>query len=64
MLFPEGTDRGERATRISHKFADENGLDRYDYVLHPRTTGFSFILEEMRKRWFLLSVFAMSSNLR
>ncbi|KAK1791231.1 hypothetical protein P4O66_013251, partial [Electrophorus voltai] len=33
----------------SDKFADENGLPRYEYVLHPRTTGFTFIVDTLRK---------------
>lgn len=49
LLFPEGTDRGERAIKISHTYADTNGLPRYDYVLHPRTTGFNLFLNQMRK---------------
>ncbi|TKR89341.1 hypothetical protein L596_013462 [Steinernema carpocapsae] len=53
LLFPEGTDRGERATRISHEFADNNGLDRYEYVLHPRTAGFNHLVELMRKNNYI-----------
>jgi lysocardiolipin and lysophospholipid acyltransferase len=49
LLFPEGTDRGDRAASISHAYADTNNLPRYDYVLHPRTTGFNLILNQMRK---------------
>ena len=49
LLFPEGTDRGERAARISDEFAAKHGLPKYNYVLHPRTTGFNFILNQMRK---------------
>lgn len=47
LLFPEGTDRGERAVERSNAFADKNSLPRYNYVLHPRTTGFNFILKQM-----------------
>ncbi|CAD5231788.1 unnamed protein product [Bursaphelenchus xylophilus] len=57
LLFPEGTDRGIRATDLSHKYADENGLPRYDYILHPRTTGFNFILKEMKKRDYIKYVY-------
>lgn len=49
LLFAEGTDKGERATRLSHAFAAKNGLPRYHYVLHPRTTGFKYLLELMKK---------------
>ena len=54
MLFPEGTDRGARAVQISHEFADKHGLPRYNYVLHPRVTGFNLILNEMRKSNFFI----------
>lgn len=50
LLFPEGTDRGERAAQLSHAFADKNSLPRYNYVLHPRTTGFNLLLDKMEER--------------
>ncbi|KAH7730485.1 CRE-ACL-8 protein [Aphelenchoides avenae] len=57
LLFPEGTDRGERAVSISHTFADRNGLPRYDYLLHPRVTGFNYILNQMRKHNYIEYVY-------
>uniref|UniRef100_A0A1I7YPN6 PlsC domain-containing protein n=1 Tax=Steinernema glaseri TaxID=37863 RepID=A0A1I7YPN6_9BILA len=53
LLFPEGTDRGERAARISNEYAENNGLPKYDYVLHPRTVGFNYLLELMRKNNYI-----------
>ncbi|XP_053238978.1 lysocardiolipin acyltransferase 1 isoform X2 [Podarcis raffonei] len=32
----------------SNEFAEKNGLQKYEYVLHPRTTGFTFIVERLR----------------
>lgn len=32
----------------SNDFAEKNGLKKYDYVLHPRTTGFTFIVQRLR----------------
>ncbi|XP_076841771.1 lysocardiolipin acyltransferase 1 [Brachyhypopomus gauderio] len=49
LLFPEGTDLTDNTRARSHKFAEENGLPRYEYVLHPRTTGFTFIVDILRK---------------
>ena len=49
LLFPEGTDRGERAAKISDTFAAKHGLPKYNHVLHPRTAGFNYILNQMRK---------------
>uniref|UniRef100_A0A7E4VIT4 PlsC domain-containing protein n=1 Tax=Panagrellus redivivus TaxID=6233 RepID=A0A7E4VIT4_PANRE len=57
LLFPEGTDRGERAVSIDHAYADKNGLQKYDYLLHPRTTGFNFIFNELRKNNYLEAVY-------
>lgn len=31
----------------SNKFADENNLPRYEYVIHPRVTGFNYIFKRM-----------------
>ena len=49
LLFPEGTDRGERSVTISRSFADKNSLPHYEYLLHPRTTGFTYLLKHMRQ---------------
>ncbi|XP_017769201.1 PREDICTED: lysocardiolipin acyltransferase 1-like [Nicrophorus vespilloides] len=51
LIFPEGTDLTADTKRNSDKYADKHGLQKYDYVLHPRTTGFSFLAERLiRKR--------------
>lgn len=49
LIFPEGTDLSESNKAKSQQFAEQNGLPRYDYVLHPRTRGFVHCLQEMRK---------------
>lgn len=33
----------------SNDFAEKNGLRKYEYVLHPRTTGFTFVVECLRE---------------
>lgn len=48
LLFPEGTDKCPIATANSKRFADKTGLVHYDYVLHPRVTGFVHIIQKMR----------------
>ena len=47
--FPEGTDKCPLATERSKLFAEKNELIHYDYVLHPRTTGFVYILQKMKQ---------------
>ncbi|KAI1722764.1 acyltransferase domain-containing protein [Ditylenchus destructor] len=49
LLFPEGTDKCPKATERSRQYAEKNNLVHYDYLLHPRTTGFAYILQKMRK---------------
>ncbi|XP_051507621.1 lysocardiolipin acyltransferase 1-like [Myxocyprinus asiaticus] len=49
LLFPEGTDLTENTRAKSDEFAEKNGLPKYEYVLHPRTTGFTFIVDTLYK---------------
>uniref|UniRef100_A0A673IUP3 Lysocardiolipin acyltransferase 1 n=1 Tax=Sinocyclocheilus rhinocerous TaxID=307959 RepID=A0A673IUP3_9TELE len=41
--------RVENTRARSDEFAEKNGLPKYEYVLHPRTTGFTFIVDTLRK---------------
>ncbi|KAF6202590.1 hypothetical protein GE061_002988 [Apolygus lucorum] len=47
LIFPEGTDLTEKSMTRSNSYADQKGLDRYSQVLHPKTTGFSYLVERM-----------------
>ncbi|KAG5857933.1 hypothetical protein ANANG_G00024650 [Anguilla anguilla] len=49
LMFPEGTDLTDNTRARSDEFAQKNGLPKYEYVLHPRTTGFTFIVDTLRK---------------
>lgn len=49
LLYPEGTDKCPLATERSRKYAEKNQLPHYEYVLHPRTTGFIHMVQNMRK---------------
>ncbi|KAJ7991188.1 hypothetical protein DPEC_G00294660 [Dallia pectoralis] len=49
LLFPEGTDLTDYTRAKSDEFAEKNGLPKFEYVLHPRTTGFTFIVDILRK---------------
>uniref|UniRef100_A0A0N5AZV1 PlsC domain-containing protein n=1 Tax=Syphacia muris TaxID=451379 RepID=A0A0N5AZV1_9BILA len=57
LLFPEGTDRCEHSAMVSDNYAKKNNLPKYQYVLHPRTTGFSFLLQNMLKKDYLKYVY-------
>ncbi|XP_069391210.1 lysocardiolipin acyltransferase 1 isoform X1 [Paralichthys olivaceus] len=49
LLFPEGTDLTENTRAKSDLFAAQNNLPKCEFVLHPRTTGFTFIVDRLRK---------------
>ncbi|KJH52370.1 hypothetical protein DICVIV_01462 [Dictyocaulus viviparus] len=49
LLYPEGTDKCPLATERSRKYAEKKHLVHYDYVLHPRTTGFVHMVQNLRK---------------
>uniref|UniRef100_A0A914PR90 Acyltransferase C-terminal domain-containing protein n=1 Tax=Panagrolaimus davidi TaxID=227884 RepID=A0A914PR90_9BILA len=53
LLFPEGTDKCPRATGRSKTFAEKKNIVHYDYVLHPRITGFVHIIQKMRKENYI-----------
>ena len=49
LLFPEGTDFRQDSHESSKKYARKNNLPEYEYVLHPRTTGFVSIWKFMKE---------------
>ncbi|KAH9496107.1 Lysocardiolipin acyltransferase 1 [Bulinus truncatus] len=56
LLFPEGTDMCPNAIRRSNAYAEKENLVKYEYVLHPRTTGFIHFVKEMKKGSIIDSV--------
>ncbi|VDM92863.1 unnamed protein product [Onchocerca ochengi] len=57
LLFPEGTDKDYRATERSRQFALKQGLMHYNYVLHPRTAGFTIMLRKMRQVKYIKTIY-------
>ena len=49
LMFPEGTELTERSSARSDKFAKENNYPSLEYLIHPRTTGFKYVLKSLRK---------------
>lgn len=47
LIFPEGTNLTRETKRRSDEFAAKNNLVEYTHVLHPRTTGFNYIVNTM-----------------
>lgn len=56
LLFPEGTDLTKHTKQRSDQYAEKNNLPKYDFVLHPRTTGFTHIVQEMKNEKMLNSL--------
>ncbi|XP_038213937.1 lysocardiolipin acyltransferase 1-like [Zerene cesonia] len=48
VLFPEGTDLSEENKRKSERYAITKQLPIYEFVLHPRTTGWSSLCTSLR----------------
>ncbi|CAJ0582038.1 unnamed protein product, partial [Mesorhabditis spiculigera] len=57
LLFPEGTDRCPISIESNEKYAAKMGLAPYSYLLHPRTTGFVFMVQQMRKTGKLKAIY-------
>ncbi len=49
LVFPEGTDLSPSNKEKGHRYASEHGLQKYNYVLHPRTKGFCLCAQEFSK---------------
>lgn len=49
VLFPEGTNLTKETKAKSDQFAIKNQQEPFAYLLHPRTTGFSFLASRLRE---------------
>lgn len=47
MIFPEGTNLSANGRKASKKWADKQGLQDYQHLLIPRTTGLQYCLQEL-----------------
>jgi len=48
MMFPEGTNLADSTREASKAWAEKNGIHDMQHTLLPRSTGFQFILQELR----------------
>lgn len=60
LIFPEGTDLNDKSKANSDSYAEKNGLKKYEYTLHPRTTGFSFVTNHLQQANFLDAIYDMT----
>lgn len=48
-VYPVSVSSAENTRAKSDVFAAQNNLPKFEYVLHPRSTGFTFIVDRLRK---------------
>jgi len=60
LLFPEGTDKTNDTTKRSDTFAQKSNLKPLRHALHPRTTGFTFIVGLMKKYGLIDAVYDLT----
>ncbi|XP_011501073.1 PREDICTED: lysocardiolipin acyltransferase 1-like isoform X2 [Ceratosolen solmsi marchali] len=60
LIFPEGTDLTPSSKRRSHEYADSHELPRYMYSLHPKTTGFSYLVHHLQDVGYLDAVYDLT----
>ena len=54
LLFPEGTNLTKKTRAKSDEFAAKTNQKPLKHLLHPRTTGFSYLAGQMRKSMCLI----------
>ncbi len=48
MIFPEGTNLSANGRKASRKWADKQGLQDFEHLLIPRSTGLQYCLQELK----------------
>ncbi|KAL3284654.1 hypothetical protein HHI36_018808 [Cryptolaemus montrouzieri] len=60
LIFPEGTDFTEETKKKSDSYAIKNNLQKYEYLLHPRTRGFAFIASKLLEKNCLDAIYDLT----
>lgn len=60
LIFPEGTDLTKTSKIKSDNYAKKNNLSLYDYTLHPKTTGFTYLVRHLQNANFLDAVYDLT----
>ncbi|XP_012273608.1 lysocardiolipin acyltransferase 1 [Orussus abietinus] len=60
LIFPEGTDLTPLSKAKSDRYAQEHGLSPYSYILHPKTTGFTYLASYLQKSSYLDAVYDLT----
>lgn len=60
LIFPEGTDFTKTSKQKSDKYALQHQLPLYSFTLHPKTTGFSFLVRHLQQATYLDAVYDLT----
>lgn len=60
LIFPEGTDLTPSSKERSDRYALQNHLNQHIYTLHPKTTGFSYIVRYLQQADFLDAIYDLT----
>lgn len=60
LIFPEGTDLTTSSKQRSDKYAKSHGLPVYEHTLHPKTTGFSYLVRHLQQADYLDAVYDLT----
>lgn len=60
LIFPEGTDLTKSSKEKSDKYALQHHLPPYTYTLHPKTTGFAYLVQHLQKANYLDAVYDLT----
>ncbi|XP_011267103.1 lysocardiolipin acyltransferase 1 isoform X3 [Camponotus floridanus] len=60
LIFPEGTDLTKNNKEKSDKYAVQRHLPQYIYTLHPKTTGFTYLVQHLQRANYLDAVYDLT----
>lgn len=60
LIFPEGTDLTKNSKEKSDKYALQHHLAEYTYTLHPKTTGFAYLVQHLQRANYLDAVYDLT----
>ena len=60
LIFPEGTDLTPGSRERSDQYARSHGLPIYEHILHPKTTGFAYLVRHFQQADHLDAVYDLT----
>lgn len=60
LIFPEGTIFKKVSKEKSDKYALQHHLPQYTYTLHPKTTGFVYLVQHLQRANYLDAVYDLT----